>query len=52
MATWNRNGVAQSSTNTYGQITVASNNDTIIRLETNTDSESDDAVIELSLIHI
>lgn len=47
MATWNRNGVAQSSTNTYGQITVASNNDTIIRLETNTDSESDDAVIEL-----
>lgn len=47
MATWNRNGVAQSSTNTYGQITVASNNDTIIRLETNTDSASDDAVIEL-----
>ena len=47
MATWNRNGVAQSSTNTKGQITVASSNDAIIRLETNTDSASDDAVIEL-----
>ena len=47
MATWNRDGVPQSSTNTYGQITVSSSNDAILRLESNTDSASDDAIIEL-----
>ena len=47
MATWNRDGVPQSSTNTKGQITVASSNDAILRLESDSDSATDDAIIEL-----
>ncbi len=43
MPAWNRNNIPQSSTNTKGQITVASSNDAIRRGEANTESASEDA---------